>query len=101
MACKTPVVGSAVGGIVEIIQHGKTGFLVEFDQYKQSPFEPVNPEAFSQKLADHINQILNNDQLRKEMGENSRKRVEERFSWASIAQEVLALYTKLVQSKYR
>ncbi|MBF0177161.1 MAG: glycogen synthase [Magnetococcales bacterium] len=99
MACKTPVVGSAVGGIVEIIQHGKTGFLVEFDQYKQSPFEPVNPEAFSQKLADHINQILNNDQLRKEMGENSRKRVEERFSWASIAQEVLALYTKLVQSK--
>ncbi|MBF0141797.1 MAG: glycogen synthase [Magnetococcales bacterium] len=99
MACKTPVVGSAVGGIVEIIQHGKTGFLVEFDQYKQSPFEPVNPEQFSKQLADNINQILNNDQLRKEMGESSRKRVEERFSWASIAREVHALYTKLVQSK--
>nr|CAX84127.1 Glycosyl transferase [uncultured bacterium] len=99
MACKTPVVGSAVGGIVEIIVDGETGFLVKFDQYRQSPFEPVRPDEFARSLADPINTLLRDAGLRQRMGEASRRRVEEKFSWPSIAREVYELYQKLVQSR--
>ena len=96
MACGTPVVGSAVGGIKEIILPGETGYLVEFEQHRESPFEAVDPEAFARSLAAPINRIVADDKLRRAMGEASRNRAVEHFSWKAIAQEVLALYRKLV-----
>lgn len=91
MACATPVVGSAVGGIKEIIVHGETGFLVELEQYQQSPFEAVNPDKFSRDLAEHINRIVADDSLRRAMGEASRKRAEAVFSWKAIANQTLQI----------
>jgi len=95
MACATPVVGSAVGGIKEIIVHGETGYLVVLDQHQESPFEARNPDQFAHDLAEPINKIVADDSLRKAMGEASRKRAEALFSWKSIAKEVLALYQSL------
>lgn len=92
MACRTPVVASAVGGIVEIVQQGQTGYLIEFEQYKQSPFEPVHPPEFSKDLAGAINKILDDKALMKSMGDKGRARVEEKFSWASIAKQTFELY---------
>ncbi|MBF0145388.1 MAG: glycogen synthase [Magnetococcales bacterium] len=97
MACRTPVVASAVGGIVEIVQPGKTGTLVQFEQYQQSPFEPVNPPEFSKSLADAINKILDDKALMKSMGDFGRARVEEKFSWASIAKQTFELYKRHVK----
>ena len=97
MACATPVVGSAVGGIKEIIVHGETGYLVQFEQHRESPFEAVDPDAFARSLADPINRIVADPSLRRSMGEASRKRAEEHFSWHAIAQEVLALYRTLLK----
>lgn len=96
MACRTPVVGSAVGGIVEIVQEGQTGYLVDFEQYQQSPFEPVNPQEFSKSLARAINKVLDDKTLAKSMGDKGRARVEEQFSWASIAKQTYELYKRYV-----
>jgi len=96
MACKTPVVASAVGGIKEVVVDGETGFLVDFEQVDDGTGEPVNPEAFSKKLADNINQVLADQQLQKEFGEKGRQRVEEKFSWTAIAEQTKELYEELI-----
>jgi glycogen synthase len=96
LACSTPVVASAVGGIVEIVNHGVNGLLVEFEQHNESPFEAVNPEQFSRDLATSINRILNDSTLRNNMGQAGRETAVEKFSWKNIAVSVVELYKTLV-----
>jgi glycosyltransferase involved in cell wall biosynthesis len=96
MACETPVVASAVGGIKEVVVDGETGFLVPLGQTMESSFEPKNPEQFARGLARRINQLMKDRQLRDKFGKAGRKRAEEHFSWASIAQKTKALYATLV-----
>ena len=55
MACETPVVASAVGGIVEVVEDGKTGLLVP----------PAGPTA----LADALNRVLADPALARAMGQ--------------------------------
>jgi glycosyltransferase involved in cell wall biosynthesis len=98
MACETAVVASAVGGIKEVVVDAKTGFLVPLEQAKEGLFEPTNPEKFSRDLAERINQLMKDRQLREKFGKAGRKRVEEQFSWASIAQKTKALYETLIQA---
>lgn len=82
MACETPVVASAVGGIKEVVVPGTTGLLVP----------PQDPKA----LADAINQVLRDKKKAREMGLAGRKRVEEHFAWSSIARKTLDMYEELV-----
>jgi alpha-maltose-1-phosphate synthase len=96
MACGTPVVASAVGGIPEVVVDGETGILVSLEQLKESPFEPIDPPRFSAGLAAGINRLLRDDALRERMAVAGRKRVEERFSWSAIAEKTAALYQSLV-----
>jgi glycogen synthase len=96
MACGTPVVASAVGGIPEVVVDGQTGILVPLEQLKESPFEPIDPRRFSADLAAAINRLLRDDELRERMASAGRKRVEERFSWSAIAERTAALYQSLV-----
>ncbi len=96
MACGTAVVASAVGGIKEVVDQGETGYLVEFEQHKESPFEAVYPDQFSRGLAESINKLMEDEKLRKEMGEKGRKRAEELFSWKHISQETHELYKSLL-----
>jgi len=96
MACETAVVASAVGGIKEVVVDGETGFLVPLEQMEQSPFEAIDPERFARDLADRVNDLMRNVQLRKRFGEAGRKRVEEYFSWTKIAERTKALYEKLL-----
>jgi starch synthase len=98
MACGTAVVASAVGGIKEVVVDGETGLLVPLEQMKESPFEPLNPEKFSRDLAGKINQLMKDRQLREKFGKAGRKRVEEKFSWSTIAQKTKALYESLTRS---
>ena len=99
MACETPVVASAVGGIKEVVVHGETGFLVPLEQQDESPFEPVHPERFARDMAARLNALLADEALRKTMGQKGRLRAEAHFSWAAIAQQTLALYRSLIQEK--
>ena len=98
MACETAVVASAVGGIKEVVVDGETGFLVPLEQMKESPFEAIDPEKFARDLAERVNELMRNRQLRESFGKAGRKRVEENFSWAAIAEKTKALYTSLLSS---
>jgi alpha-maltose-1-phosphate synthase len=81
MACETPVVASGIGGILETVVDGETGLLVE----------PANP----QRLAEAINTLLRDRDRAITYGKNGRKRVEQYFSWSSIAEQVEALYAEV------
>ena len=92
MACETPVVASAVGGMKEIILPGETGLLVPLAQQMESPFEAIHPKVFAQDLAHSINELLRDPARCEAMGRAGRERVLSTFSWAEIAKETLALY---------
>src|SRR5205814_33468 len=101
MACETAVVASAVGGIKEVVADGETGFLVPLEQTKEGSFEPANREKFARDIAKRVNQLMKDPQLREKFGKAGRKRVEENFSWTSIAQKTKALYKTLVSGGER
>lgn len=96
MACGTPVVASAVGGIKEVVTP-ETGILVPFEQQTEPPFEAVNPEAFARDLAAGINHVAGDANLRQRFSEAGRRRAEDVYSWKSIAERVLALYTQVLK----
>jgi glycogen synthase len=82
MACETPVVASAVGGILEVVVDGETGLLVP----------PARPEA----LAAALRRVLDNPALGRRMGAAGRRRVEAHFSWASVAERTERVYADAV-----
>ena len=98
MACRAPVVASATGGILEVVVEGETGHLVEFEADEVTTF-PKNPEKFSRDLAARITELLQNPAKAKAMGEAGRKRVEDVFSWTSIAEQTIHLYESLLEKK--
>ena len=82
MACETPVVASGVGGILEVVEDGKTGLLVP----------PARPEA----LAAALTRVLDNPSLGRSLGQAGRRRVEAHFSWASVAERTAEVYAESI-----
>jgi len=95
MACETPVVGSMVGGIPEVVVHDETGFLVPVAQQNESPFAPLHPRSFAKDLAHNINRLMDDPEKRERFGKAGRQRAVEQFSWTSIAQQTRDLYASL------
>src|SRR5699024_1164916 len=92
MPCGTPVVASATGGIPEVVVDGETGYLVQFEQLEDGTDTPLDPESFVADLCDALVRMNSEPQHAKEMGEASRRRAAEHFSWTSIAQRTLEVY---------
>lgn len=84
MALKKPVVATSVGGIPEVVQDGVTGILV-------SPRDP-------KPLAEAIQRLLQNPQMRFEMGAAGRARVERCFSREQAVRRVQDLYQAVVST---
>ena len=82
MACETAVVASAVGGIPEVVDDGRTGLLVP----------PSDPAA----LAAALNRLLDDPALARRMGIAGRARAVAEFSWKAIAEQTVGLYEQLL-----
>lgn len=78
MACGTPVIGSAVGGIKYSVVNGRTGYLVP----------PRSPIHLGQKL----DQLLNNPSLLKSMKQNALIHVKKEFTWEKVARSMHSIY---------
>jgi len=96
MSCETPVVGSAVGGIPEIITEGETGYLIPLESISRTDFNPKYPETFQKDFAAKINILLEDENLAVTMGKKGRERVLEKFSWESIAKTTYTYYEEVI-----
>ncbi len=92
MACGTPVVGSNVGGIPEVVVDGETGFIVELALAAAPPHDPTDPDGFAGGLAQAINRFVADPELARRMGAAGRQRVLDCYSWQSIAKRTYELY---------
>jgi len=97
MACETPVVASAVGGIPEVVADGETGLLVPVHTAGGADVEPRDPDVFARDLAAAVNQLLDRPDLRQSMGQRARARVEREFSWTSIARQTRDFYEAVIE----
>ncbi len=87
MACGKPAIGARAGGIPELFDEGRTGFVVDRE----------DPAA----LADAIGKLLDDPELRREMGRLGRERCRELFSWDVIAEETEKRYDWALARKER
>jgi starch synthase len=96
MACGLPVVGTATGGIPEVVADGLTGRLVPIQQSDDGTGTPLEPERFIADLAATLSEVLADPATARLRGEAGRLRAESEFSWASIAERTRAVYESLV-----
>jgi starch synthase len=92
MACEAAVVGTATGGIPEVVEDGVTGRLVPIDQVDDGTGTPRDPEQFVADLAETLTQVCADPAKAREMGRAGRRRAEEHFSWDAIADRTLEVY---------
>ena len=78
MACGKPVVATGVGGPLDIVENGRTGYLVD--------------KANADQLAARISELLQDRKKIRDFGRAGRKRVIERFDWKKITERYVEIY---------
>ncbi|MEM1883199.1 MAG: glycosyltransferase family 4 protein, partial [Candidatus Bathyarchaeia archaeon] len=82
MAAGVPVVASNVGGLAEIIEHDRTGFLA----HKEDP----------DSIAFGINKILSDPEYAHKLAQNAKRKVYETYSWEAVARRTIEVYRKAI-----
>ena len=83
MRAGLPVVASDFPGIRSIVEEAKCGILVDPTDVKQ--------------IADAIIRLLKNPKLARQMGENGRRAIREKYNWEKEEEEILRVYERLVK----
>jgi len=98
MACGAPVVGTATGGIPEVVADGITGRLVPIEQADDGTGTPLDPDRFVADLAAALTEVVSDPAHARLMGEAGRRRAETEFSWSTIAHRTRAIYNAVLGS---
>ena len=84
MACETPVIAPKVGGIPEVIDHEKNGYVYDFGN--------------KDSLTEYMLQLASDKKLVSKMGQNGREKVVKEFESSKIADQYIAWYEKILGS---
>jgi glycosyltransferase involved in cell wall biosynthesis len=87
LACGTPVVATAVGGIPEQVEDGQSGILTK----------PADPND----MANAILSLLENDPLRSKMGNFAAEIVQKKFTLDHQVKQYLEWYQQILESRYQ
>lgn len=87
MACAKPLVGTAVGGLLDTVTDGETGLLV--------------PPKAPKEAATAVRMLLDDPEMRVIMGNNARTKIERRYDWAKVAEATEAVYEQMVADHRR
>ncbi len=82
MSCEVPVIGTNVGGVPELVEHGINGFITEVGDVE--------------KMAEHAIEILSDDVLRKNIGQNARQRVLNCFGEERVVPQYESYYEEIL-----
>jgi starch synthase len=99
MACGAAVVGTATGGIPEVVDDGVTGVLVPIEQHDDGTGTPLDPDRFVADLADALTRVASDPARAREMGAAGRVRAEQHFAWDAIATATRALYERVLAGR--
>ncbi|PPK90899.1 starch synthase [Kineococcus xinjiangensis] len=99
MACGAAVVGTATGGIPEVVADGETGWLVPIEQVPDGTGAPVDPDRFVADLAATLTEAVADPDRARERGRRGRERAVAQFSWDAIAERTEALYRAVVEAR--
>ena len=83
MACGTPVIGTAVGGIKTTVVDGETGYLVQ----------PNDPQALAERLA----WLSRHPHVAQRIGWAGMRRVYQHFTWHKVAARIAAVYESVLE----
>lgn len=83
MAAGRPVVGSDTGGVSEMVEESKTGFIV--------------PIGNSEKIAERVNRLLSDKDYVIQLGKAARSKVEREFGVGYHMDRILELYRSVIQ----
>ena len=95
MACEAPVVGTATGGIPEVVADGETGWLVPIDQVEDGTGTPRDPDRFVADLAAALTQAVSDPAEARRRGRAGRRRAVQEFGWDAIAARTQAIYAQV------
>lgn len=98
MACGAAVVGTATGGIPEVVVDGVTGRLVPIEQVQDGTGTPVDPDRYVADLARVLTEVVSDPAQAAAYGAAGRERAAHDFSWGRIAEQTQALYTEVIAS---
>jgi len=85
MSCQVPVIGTNAGGLPEVVEHGRTGWLEKVGDVES--------------MAERGKQLLADDDLREEMGQNARQVALEKFHQDKIVSIYEEYYQRIIFAK--